>query len=181
MSAPGWLVFAWGTGGVALVLIEAVVRLAPPAFGVFEAELGPVEWLATALWSGFMLYAESWRGFHQRFAPRVVVRSLEIAADRRPWLVLLAPLVAMGLLYATPRRLIGSHLLVVGIVGLVLVVRTLPPPWRGIVDLGVVLGLTGGTLSLLLHAGRAIAGHPPQIAADFPLSPRAGGSARTTP
>jgi hypothetical protein len=38
----------------------------------------------------------------------------------------------------------------VGIIILVLVVRLLSPPWRGIVDLGVVIGLTWGFISLLI-------------------------------
>jgi hypothetical protein len=164
----GWLVFAWGVGGVVLVLAEAILRLAPIAAGLGDAALGPIQTIAAAGWSAFMLYAEAWRGFHQKFAPRVVVRALALATGARPWQVLLAPVITMGLLHATRRRLVATWLLVLGIVAIVWIVGWLPPPWRAIVDLGVVLGLGGGTLSLLFHAGRAIAGRPPSIAADLP-------------
>lgn len=168
MTFGRWLVVAWGIGGVVIVLVQAIVRLFPAAVGLLDEDLEPHHLVATAVWVAFMLYTESWRGFHQRFAPRVVVRALGIADDRRPWIVLLAPIVTMGLLYATPRRLVATHLLVAGIVGLVIGVGLLPPPWRAIVDLGVVLGLAGGTLSLLVHTARALRGNPPAISADFP-------------
>lgn len=168
LGPSGWLVFAWGTGGVALLLLEAVVRLAPIAAGLLHTELTLVQGGAAVLWAAFMLYAEAWRGFHLRFAPRVVVRALGIAADPRPLRVLLAPFVTMGLLHATRRRLVGTWLLVTGIVVLVWIVGLLPAPWRAIVDLGVILGLGGGLGSLAVHTARAAYGLSPSIPADFP-------------
>jgi hypothetical protein len=168
VDAVGWLIFAWGIGGVLLVLLQAVVRLAPMASGAFDGTLTPLHWVSLVLWSAFMVYSEAWRGFHLKFSPRAVVRSLAIARDRRPLLALLAPLVAMGLVHATRRRLIASYVLLIMIVAVIVAVRMLPHPWRAIVDVGVVLGLLGGALSLVVHTVAALTGRPPQVAPEFP-------------
>jgi hypothetical protein len=168
VDALGWVIFAWGIGGVLLILLQAVVRLTPMALAVFDGTLTAVHWVAVVLWSAFMIYSEAWRGFHLRFSPRAVVRSLALAREKPPLLALLAPLVAMGLLYATRRRLIASYVLLIMIVAVVVAVRMLPHPWRGIVDVGVVLGLLGGALSLLFHTILALTGRPPQVAPEFP-------------
>jgi hypothetical protein len=167
-TPAGWAIFAWGTGGVLAVLLQAIVRIAPLAGEALDGELTGVQRAVAVIWTVFMLYTESWRGFHQRFSPRVVVRSLAIAAEPRPLLVLLAPVVVMGLAHATPRRMLASWLLVIGIVAIVVAMQAVPQPWRGIVDLGVVLGLAAGAASLVYHAGCAVVGRPPAVAAEFP-------------
>ena len=54
----------------------------------------------------------------------------------------------MGLFHAPRRVLIVSRSMVVGIVLLVVTVRQLAQPWRGIIDAGVVVGLGLGLVSL---------------------------------
>ncbi|MBX2798975.1 MAG: hypothetical protein KTR31_14970 [Myxococcales bacterium] len=151
-----------------LLLAQALHRLTPRALEVFDGTLTAFQLAIAAIWTVFMLYAEAWRGFHLKFSPRVVARSSALVQDGRTWLALCAPAVAMGLLHGTPRRLLVSRLLFVGIVLLVVAVRFLPDPWRAIVDLGVVVGLGAGALSIVWHALQALNGNPPQIAADFP-------------
>ena len=74
---------------------------------------------------------------------------------RLPWVIaLLAPAFAMGWFYATRRRLLVSWILTVGIVTLVLIVHGMAQPWRGIVDAGVVVGLTWGMVSIVWIAAR---------------------------
>ncbi len=163
-----WLAWGWGVGGVVAVLLQAVVRLWPRAATVFDGSLTGFQVAMAVGWVAFMLYTEGWRGFHKQFSPRVIVRAAAVAEDGRAWLVLLAPAVAMGLLHATPRRLLVSRLLVAGIVLLVLLVRLLPSPWRAIVDLGVVLGLLAGTVSIVWFAVRAVQGRPPPVDAELP-------------
>ena len=176
LTPARWAVWAWGVGGVVLTLLQAVARLTPKALEVFDGSLTAGHWVAVAAWTAFMLYTEAWRGFHKQFSPRVVVRSLGIARDPQPWLVLLAPVVAMGLVHATRKRLLVSRLLLVGIVTLILIIRLLPSPWRAIVDVGVVLGLAAGTLSIAWFAARTLAGYPPRTPADFPEVSAAGRS-----
>lgn len=52
-------------------------------------------------------------------------------------------------MHATKKRLIVSWSLTVGLSLLVGLVKRLPYPWRNIVDAGVVVGLTWGSLAIL--------------------------------
>ena len=81
---------------------------------------------------------------------------------------MLAPFTCMGLLHATKKRRIVSWSLLTGIVLLVVLVRQLPSPWRGIIDLGVVLGLSTGLASIAWFTARTLAGSPPQVPSDMP-------------
>ena len=107
-----------------------------------------LHWSALAFSVIYMAYAEGYKGFHLGFAPRVVVRARYLAANPRPLHVLLAPLFCMGYIYATRKRQILSFALTAMIVCFVLVARMMPQPWRGILDAGVVVGLSLGVLSI---------------------------------
>ncbi len=45
-----------------------------------------------------------------------------------------------------------SYSLTLGIIVLILLVRLLPQPWRGILDAGVIVGLVWGFVALLIFA-----------------------------
>jgi hypothetical protein len=115
-----------------------------------------------------MAYFEGYRGFQRGFSPRVVVRALHLALHPRPLHVLLAPLFCMGLIHASRRRLLSSWILLVSIVAIVLLVRVLPQPYRGLVDAGVVVGLAWGLVALVGFAWAALAGSPPRVSAELP-------------
>jgi hypothetical protein len=163
-----WLVFAWGIGGVSLVLLNPILRLSALPLETLQEGLTPTQWAIAAVWTVFMLYSEAYRGFHKQFAPRVTVRALALAAAPTPLLVVVAPFMCMGLIHANRKRRIVSWSLLIGIVVLVIMVRQVPSPWRGIIDMGVVLGLASGLCSVLWFAARAVAGSPPQVPADLP-------------
>jgi apolipoprotein N-acyltransferase len=90
------------------------------------------------------------------------------ARHPRPVIVVLAPLFCMGLFHATRKRLIVSWCALIGIVGLIVLVRQLDQPWRGIVDGGVVAGLGWGLVAMLWFMVRALLGHPMPVPADVP-------------
>lgn len=163
----------WAIGGVLLVLAKAVVGLMPLVTEALGAPLSTGLWLATGAWVAFMIYAEAYRGFHLRFNPCVVARAHWLAENRRPWLVLIAPFFAMGLLYGSKRRLITSWVITIGVVILVILVGTLDQPYRGIIDLGVVIGLGLGGASLLGHAYRAER-HGTTVDPQLPPDPHGG-------
>jgi hypothetical protein len=165
----GFLAFYWGIAGVVLVLASAILRLAPRVFELAAFALSPLQCVLLVGFVLFMLYSEGWKGFHLNFAPRVVARAAGLRRAPQPLLVLLAPLVCMGYLHATRKRQLVSIILTSAIIALVLLVRLLPQPWRGIVDAGVVLGLGFGTLSIVWHWLRLeLQGVTPGIAADLP-------------
>lgn len=139
---------AWGIGGVLLLLIFAIVRLAPMALELENSPMSLLHWGALLFSVVYMAYAEGYKGFHLGFAPRVVVRARYLAENPKPVHVLLAPLFCMGYIYATRRRQILSYALTVMIICFVLIARLMPQPWRGILDAGVVVGLSLGVASI---------------------------------
>ena len=113
-----------------------------------SSSMSLVHWFALVFSVIYMAYAEGYKGFHLAFAPRVVVRTRYLADNPRPLHVLLAPLFCMGYIYATRKRQILSFALTTMIICFVLIARSMPQPWRGIVDAGVVVGLGLGVLSI---------------------------------
>jgi len=142
----------WGLVGVSLLLGSAVYRLSLLAIVALSYDLQWFHWLALTAVVLFMAYAEGYRGFQQRFSPRAAARARYL--KERPNLLhsLLAPFFCMGYFHATRRRKVTSISLTLGIIGLILLVRLLPQPWRGIIDVGVVIGLLWGIVSLLIYA-----------------------------
>lgn len=141
--------FAWGIGGILLLLTFAVYRLAPMALALENLPLSLLHWAALIFSVLYMAYAEGYKGFHQGFAPRVVIRANYLRQNPRALHILLAPIFCMGYIHATRRRKLLSYGLSLMIVSFVLIARMLPQPWRGIVDAGVVTGLAIGIGSIL--------------------------------
>ncbi len=145
----------WGIAGVFFLLGSAVYRLAPLALAPLAAPLRWYHWLALVASILFMAHAEGYRGFQQQFSPRVAARARYLRDHPRPLFVALAPFFCMGYFHATRRRQVVSLFLTAGIVVLVLAVRRVPQPWRGIIDAGVVTGLVWGLVSLAWFTIRA--------------------------
>ncbi|MFP4352622.1 MAG: hypothetical protein ACLFSZ_07570 [Puniceicoccaceae bacterium] len=160
---------AWGILGVLGILGFAVWRLFPLAVGAFAAApFGVLEWVVFAGWLLFMTFAEGVKGFHRGFSPRVVARARALLERPRFWPCLLAPFYCFGFFHATRKRMIVSWSVAGGVLGLVLLVRLLPQPWRGIIDAGVVAGLGVGMGSILYYSARWLAARPVDYPADLP-------------
>jgi hypothetical protein len=175
-TAAQLAIFAWAVLGVIALLIEAVVRLLPRALEpIMDGSLSGAGALAYVAAIVSLGYSEGYRGFQLRFSPRVIVRALALAQPtprRAKWLlILLAPMMAMGLIHANRRRLIGSWMLLLCIVTLILLVSRLEQPWRGAVDAGVVVGLSWGTVATLVPMVQALRGKPPTVDPDLPDTP----------
>ena len=99
-----------------------------------------------------MAFTEGYRGFQRSFSPKVVLRARDLAATPRPLPVLLAPLYCMHYFDSTRRQLMTTYALTVMIVSLIVVFHQLNQPWRGILDAGVVVGLSWGLVSILVLA-----------------------------
>lgn len=162
------LIAAWGVLGVVGLLAQALWRLSPLAWEAIEQGLSGLQWALLVGWVAMMAHAEGYRGFHRRFSPRVVARAQWLSRNPAPALVLFAPLFCMSLFHASRRGRWTARILVVGIVGLVLAVRQLAQPWRGIIDAGVVVGLGIGVASIVWYCARALAGHDPPVPPDLP-------------
>ncbi|MCH9686597.1 MAG: hypothetical protein K0V04_34510 [Deltaproteobacteria bacterium] len=164
----GRLAMVWGLLGVAALLLQALTRLTPMAVEALSGELTVVQWIVVGVWVPVMAHAEGYRGFHTRFSPRVVARAQVLREDPRPLWVVFAPLFCMSLFHASRRGLLVARILVAAITLLVIGVRQLDQPWRGIIDAGVVVGLAIGLLSIGYHLVRALGGHAPPVPPDLP-------------
>lgn len=163
----GWVGFVWGIGGLVLMLGWAVVRLFPLALEPFELGMTPLQTVAYFACVLFMAYTEGYRGFQKQFSPRAVVRAIELGRNPKLSWVLLAPLFCAGHMAATKKRLIISWTITAGVIVLILAVRELDPLWRGIVDGGVVVGLSWGTVAILVQTALALSGRPPAVPHDI--------------
>ncbi len=163
------LVSVWAIIGVLASLLGAVRRLSPYVLEAFaDFELGALHIVFTVVWTVFMLWSEGHRGFYRGFAPRVAGRALAIARERNPIYVVLAPLVAWGLLKSTPARKLRSLFVIGAVVFAIVMVRLAPQPWRGLIDVGVVAGLAWGAGAVVVWFVRLARGGAPPVALDLP-------------
>jgi hypothetical protein len=146
----------WGLAGVILLLGSAIYRLTPLAMNAWSYDLRWYHWTFFAFVFLFMAYAEGYRAFQQGFSPRVAARARYLRTHRDALHALLAPLFCMGYFHAPKRRRITSLSVTAGIIVLIILVRLLPQPWRGMVDASVVVGLAWGLISLILFGLQAL-------------------------
>lgn len=139
------LLAAWGIAWVSLLLGRAIWRLGPLALEPWTEDLMTngqkgiyIGWLVANA------YMEGYRGFQLRFSPRVVSRAVYLGQNPRPLWVILALPFCMSLFHSTRRQMTVSWVFIAALVLLIWWVRSLPQPWRGIIDGGVVLGLMWG-------------------------------------
>ena len=162
MSLLGWIGSVWGVMGVVALLARAVVGLTPIALEpALDGSMTALHWTLYVAWIAANAYMEGYRGFQKSFSPRVVARAHHLGKHPTPLRVALAPVFCMAMFHAKKKNIIVAWCLFFGIVLLVILVRMLPQPWRGIVDAGVVVGLVWGTLSILVLYARCLMGIVP--------------------
>ena len=97
-----------------------------------------------------MGYSEGYKGFQKGYSPRVASRALYLR-DKCTWVrLLLAPLFCLGFINSTKRRRIVVYVLLIVITLIVVLFKYIPQPWRGVLDLGVVVGLSWGIIATLV-------------------------------
>lgn len=161
----GVIAAIWGFSGVTVLLGFAIWRLAPRAAEALQFPLTGLQWVFLVGFALFMLVAEGYRGFQKKFSPRTAARVKYLHDHPRTLHVLLAPLFCMGYFFAKRKTRITAIALTLGIVLLVVLVSLLPQPWRGLVDFGVVLGLSYGILSFAVFTVQSF------LVKDYPHSP----------
>jgi hypothetical protein len=139
--------------GVMAIVLYAIVRLAAHVIGALAVGLDVLQWLALMVNVVFLAWSEGYRGFQLKFSPRVAARALYLWRTPTPLITrLVAPLFCIGYFDASRRTKTVAWAGTTGIVILVLLVHRLDQPWRGIVDAGVVVGLSWGLTSLVVMA-----------------------------
>jgi hypothetical protein len=134
----------WALIGITMLLGAAILRLTPHALEAVRFDLTFTQWSALIVWCLFMLFTEGYHGFQRAFAPRIAARAWHLYNSARPIDLILAPFYCIGYYCASPKRMVINWVVAVVIIGFVLFVRSTDQPWRGIIDFGVVLGLSYG-------------------------------------
>jgi hypothetical protein len=147
-NMPPWvekLIAAWGVTWVSLLLGRAVWRLTPIAIEPWAQ--GSMSMGQQALYLGWAVgnaYLEGYRAFQLKFCPRVVARAIYLGRHPKPlWVVLALPF-CMSLFHSNRRQMTVSWSFIGVLILVIWWVRTIPQPWRGIIDGGVVVGLVWG-------------------------------------
>ena len=164
------LIATWGIVWVSLLLGRAIWRLTPYAIDVWTEDLMTAgqKWLFIG-WLVANAYLEGYRGFQLRFSPRVVSRAVYLGQNPRPLWVILALPFCISLFHSTRRQKTVSWIFIGALVLLIWWVRSLPQPWRGIVDGGVVLGLVWGLAVIWWLFARYLIGAKIPPPSDLPL------------
>jgi hypothetical protein len=148
----------WGALGVMAVLVFAIVRMTPIALDGFREELSAVQWSVLVMNILLMAWFEGYKGFQQSFSPRVAARALYLLHNPAPvHTQLLAPFFCCGYFGANRRTILTLWIGTIAIVTAVLIMHQLDQPWRGILDAGVIVGLTWGLASLILYVIKSFA------------------------
>ena len=141
----------WGFVGVVIFLASAIFRLSNIALELEPVSLTVLNWLVLAGWVFFMSYFEGYKGFQKSFSPRVAARIYFLYRNATVLRCVLAPFFCLGFFDAHRRRMIFIWSFTIGIYLLIQLMGFVPMPWRAIVDIGVVVGLSWGLVSLLVH------------------------------
>lgn len=158
------LIATWGVACVLALLGQALWRLTPLALEPWlEGSMSPLQQALYVGWAAIMAYSEGYRGFQKKFSPRVVARAFYLGRHPTPLRVALALPFCMSFFHSTRRQMIVSYTFVTLIALLVVAVRSLPQPWRGIVDGGVVVGLGWGVVAIVVFYVRGLLGQPPPV------------------
>ena len=151
----------WCLSFICAILLFAIMRLFSVTMDAFNNfPFFWYHWVTLVVVVIFMAHSEGYRGFQQNFSPRVVARAKFLYSHPEPVLIFLAPIFLVGYIHINPTRQRNIVLLTVGILVLIFLIRFLPQPWRGIVDAGVVVGLTWGLVSLFICGIRSLGSRP---------------------
>ncbi|NNJ70449.1 MAG: hypothetical protein HKP10_04085 [Kiritimatiellales bacterium] len=158
----------WGVAGLSLIFGRGLFCLYPYVEELECSTFGWIHWAALVASLLFMGYAEGYKGFHLKFSPRAAARARYLKQNPTLVRILLAPLFCMGFFHATRKRKIVAYSLTTMIILLIVLVRQLPQPWRGIIDAGVLLGLGWGLVSVWFFSARAFFGKDYDVCPETP-------------
>ncbi|HSM05844.1 MAG TPA: hypothetical protein VK858_14600 [Longimicrobiales bacterium] len=156
MNAGGRLAAGWAITGVGALFLFAIVRLGARGISVVASGLGPSQWAVFGLLLLLFVVFEGRAALQARWVPMLVRRARDLRGSAAPSHRLLAPLYGMSLVGASPRRLVRAWLGTLAVIVAILLVRVLPDPWRGLIDLSVAAALAWGLGALLIQAPDAL-------------------------
>lgn len=167
-SRAGKLVACWGIAQVTVLLGTSVVRLTDDAIAPWvDGSMSFAQKALFVVWIVANAYMEGYKGFQQRFSPRVVGRA-KLLSERPVSFVhtLLALPYCLSLFDAPRREMVPRVIFLTLLAALIYAVKQLPPTWKGIIDGGVVVGLAWGMVATVVFFVRFLAnGEVPEVVA----------------
>jgi len=151
-SQIGNVAAIWGVAGTCSILGVAIFRMLGHVREGFEHTFGWQHYALLIPWLFFMLYSEGYKGFQKGFSPRVAARAHYLKQHSTTVRAIFAPVFCMGFFHSTKKRKIVVWILLLAITCFVVMFQFVPQPWRGILDVGVVLGLSWGVIATLCFA-----------------------------
>jgi hypothetical protein len=152
VSLAGSLAAAWTLLGVGGLFGSATYRLGSRGLATIQDGLRGGEWAALILLTVVFVYGEGFRALERRWVPGLVSRADYLRREGGTVLRLLAPLHGLALIGTVGRTRVRAWMGTTAIVLAVLLVRSLPEPWRGIVDFAVASALAWGLVAVLRRA-----------------------------
>ena len=145
------LAFYWGVLGVVYILGQTITKLFSYVAEMSLGQLQVFHWIFLVGFTLFMAYAEGYKGFQKKFSPRIIARAIYLKNNLTPIRFLLAPLFCIGYFHGTKKRLITSYCVTGFIALLVVIMKNAPQPWRGMIDVGVIVGLSWGVIAIICY------------------------------
>lgn len=155
-ARPAPVATLWAVLGIAVLFAWAIVRLGRRGVLTISGGLAELEWVALVLLTAAFVYLEGYRALDRRWIPAMMRRARDLRFERNTMLRLLAPLHCLSLIGVGRTALLRAWLGTAAIVAAVLVVRSLPEPWRGIVDFAVAAALAWGLAGILRRLPAAL-------------------------
>lgn len=155
----------WGILGITYSLGKAILGMQSHVEEAFKQPFTPLHWIMLIGFCFFMIYYEGYKGFQKKYSPRTAARVRYLRDHPNILHSLLAPLFCMGYFFANRKTKLKAYILTIGIALLVMSMSKCPQPWRGIVDLGVMLGLSWGLIAFWIFSYQAL------TQKEFPYSP----------
>lgn len=139
----------WGMLGSCAILAIAIWRMINHVSEGFSEPLEMIHYGVMIPWILFMAYSEGYKGFQKSYSPRVAARAVFLRDNSTVLRAFFAPVFCMGFFDSTKKRKIVIWCLLIGVTLLVILFRFIPQPWRGVLDLGVVVGLSWGIIATI--------------------------------
>jgi len=147
----------WGVGGLVAIIGHAITRLLPIAGDSLSSNLGWQHWGVLLLNTLLMAYLEGYRGFQRGLAPRIAERAKLLTQHPSGVRLALAPAYCYGIISAPVREVIVRSAIILMIIGFIVAIRMLPAPWRGLLDVGVIVGLSWGIVAIVSRSYATLA------------------------